>query len=149
MRRVAYLVAAAALFLAGCGPKITEDEAREAVMVAYQAVLTGSISAAAGSPAPGVSVENGDGSLRLDTFDLSGFDTPYQSISGTVGRESETIELRPGAAFVNMTLAGGPVETLSFVIDLAGIQTATTLSTTARVNGEEVEVEIRPESFRL
>ena len=53
-----------------------------------------------------------------------------------------------GRTLIDVELSGGPVETLAFVIDLAAVQTATSLSTTAIVNGEEMEVRIGEEEFR-
>ena len=69
MRRCACVLCVVTVVLLGCGPKITEEEVREAVMVAYQAVLTGSIAVGADLRTPGVRPGETAGALQLWDFD--------------------------------------------------------------------------------
>jgi hypothetical protein len=147
MRRLWCVLAALSVVLLGCGPEITEEEVQQAVMVTYQAVLSGSIAVAAGVRTPGVRSGDTRGTIRFSDYNVSGYGTPYTSINGTVGGDSDTLLVGPGEALVDVSLSGGPIETLAFVVDLVEIQTATSLSTTAIVNGGEREVSITDEVF--
>ena len=104
MRRLACVLAAISVVLVGCGPKITEEEVRQAVLVTYQAVLSGSIVVAAGVRTPGVRAGETRGTIRFSDYNVSGYGAPYTAITGTVGGDSDTLLVGPGEALVNVSL---------------------------------------------
>jgi hypothetical protein len=143
---VAFLVA-----LAGCGEgdggsTVSIDEAKEAFVFSYAAVLIVSIATAFGEEIEGVSLDQETNELTMDGFDLAGYleqpesELPYSAMSGTV----TSGESRMAA---DLSLEGGPVGALAFDLGAQEIQAAEGFTTTITVNGEELEIEITAEDL--
>ena len=73
------------------------------------------------------------GVLTLEDFDLSFIPLGYTSISGTTHSEEETL-------IADLTLEGGPVETLEF--STSEFQNVDVVKASVTVNGKEMEIEL-------
>jgi hypothetical protein len=144
MRKVTALGSIAILLLAvaGCGTSsdVTQEDAKQAFIVGFVSVFAASMGLAMGQPVDGVSMDEGTNELTLDGFsiaDLVGEDSgiPYTSISGSsVTNETSMV--------VNLTMEGGPVETIEFTMTADQMQNTGGFTVTVTANGEEMELEI-------
>ena len=131
--------------LAGCGgsgggSSVSEDDAKQAFMVSFVSVLTASFGLAFGQEIPGATLDEETQELTLKDFSLEEIagedsDIPYTSISGSVISEEE-------AMVADLTLEGGPVESIGFTLTGDQLQSDDGFSITVTVNGNEMELEM-------
>ena len=154
MKRLAGVAAIALLVgaLASCGGgSVTEEEATMAFVYGFGSVFMTSFALAFGQEVEGASIDNETSELTLDGFDLMGFgetvdqeiadDVPYTSVSGTVNQSGEMM-------IADLTLEGGPVQTLEFEAGSEVFQVEDQLTITVTVNGEEMEITITPDDLQ-
>lgn len=147
MRRIATCAAGIILLvsMAGCrgggGATVTDEEAKQAFVISFGSVLIASMATAFGEEIDGVELNEEGDELTLDGFDLTTYlgdgapQTPYSAISGTIDNAGERMN-------ADLTLEGGPVETIEFSIGSEEMQATEGFATTLTVNGREMEVEI-------
>ena len=131
--------------LAGCGgsgggSSVSEDDAKQAFMVSFVSVLTASFGLAFGQEIPGATLDEETQELTLKDFSLeelagAGSDIPYTSVSGSVMSEEE-------AMVTDLTLEGGPVESIGYTLTGDQMQNQEGFSITVNVNGKEMELDI-------
>lgn len=131
--------------LAGCGgsgggSSVSEDDAKQAFMVSFVSVLTASFGLAFGQEIPGATLDEETQELTLKDFSLeelagAGSDIPYTSVSGSVMSEEE-------AMVTDLTLEGGPVESIGYTLTGDQMQNQEGFSITVTVNGKEMELDI-------
>lgn len=130
------LLAAAAVSLTGCEQQveISGDQAQEAFMVAFGSAYVGSMAAQLDQTLEGVEIRD-DGTVVFDAFDVTDLETDYTSVSGTLTAAGES-------ARADLTLAGGPVQSIAFDLTAEQLAAEDAFTTTVVVNGTETEVEI-------
>ena len=141
---VALLVVSCAT--ASYGPRVTDQEAKEAILVSLHMSIVASIVLAFDGEIEGATWGEDD-SIVYDDFDLAqlndeGEETafPYTSLSGTAAKSES------GGIVVSITLAGGPVVSLEYELDAdTNLDDFETLEVTAIVNGREMDVVITRE----
>ncbi|TVQ20872.1 MAG: hypothetical protein EA382_14350 [Spirochaetaceae bacterium] len=126
---------------AGTGPAVSVADAEQALYAGFGATIAASMSAAVGRPLPGVDLNQQSGALTLREFDVTDFETIYRTVSGTVTASS-------GASRVDLTLTGGPVQSLRFELTAAQMQDPGGFSTSVRVNRRAMELTIPSEWFQ-
>ena len=140
--------------LAGCGGEggsgasVSTEEAKEAFGVSFVAVMMASFSLAFGQEISGVSLDPETDELTLDKFNLADlFDDPdaaeelgYSAISGTVNNVNDEM-------VANLSLEGGPVKTIEFTLGEAELQASEGFTTTVKINGKEMEIELAADDF--
>lgn len=156
MRRVTALAAGIVLLasLAGCGgggggagAAVSEEEAKQAFVISFGSVLIVSMATAFGEELDGVELNEEGDELSLDGFDLGAYlgegapETPYSAISGTIVNEEERMN-------ADLTLEGGPVESIEFSMGAEEMQAAEGFSTTLTVNGREMDLDITAEDLQ-
>lgn len=97
----------------GGGKQVSEEEAQKGFAVAFGSFFMGMMSAAMGGGGEGVEMSEEGDEFIFDDFDVTeiatGMETEYTSMSGTVGEKD-------GGMIAELTLEGGPVETLAFEV---------------------------------
>lgn len=129
--------------LAGCGgggANVSDTDAKEAFAYSFASAFMTSMGLAFGQEVPGATLDQETNELTLDGFDLNAFvddpdASPYSSASGTISNEE-------GRMIVNLTLAGGPVETIEFSIGEEEMQAAEGFTIDVRINGVDMELEV-------
>ena len=131
--------------LAGCGgsgggSSVSEDDAKQAFMVSFVSVLTASFGLAFGQEIPGATLDEETQELTLKDFSLeelagAGMDIPYTSVSGSVISEEE-------AMVTDLTLEGGPVESIGYTVTGDQMQNQEGFSITVTVYGKDLELDI-------
>jgi hypothetical protein len=119
---------------------VSVEEAKESFMVSFVSVFSVSIGLAFGQEIPGATLDPETEELRLEDFNLAALaaadsEIPYTSISGSVITED-------GAMIADLTLGGGPVETIEFTLGSEQLQSQEGFSVTVTVNGRDIELEI-------
>ncbi|MFW5745744.1 MAG: hypothetical protein ACOC2D_20900 [Spirochaetota bacterium] len=140
--------------MAGCeggrgtaGAAVTDEEAKQAFVISFGSVLVASMATSFGEEVDGVELNEEGDQLSLDGFDLSDHlgdgapETPYTAISGTIDNEEERMK-------ADLTLEGGPVDSIEFSIGAEEMQATEGFSTTLTVNGRETELDITPEDLQ-
>lgn len=124
------------LAFAGCTglPRVSSAQAEEAFMVAFAGAYLGTMAVQFGYAPAGVAVDDETRTVTFTDFNVSDLETAYESLSGTLTTTNDSAS----AAF---TLAGGPVESISFDIR-ADQMSSTSIATTATVNGRSMEIQI-------
>jgi len=144
MRKITALGTIAILLfaLAGCGggSAVNEESAKQAFVVSFVSVLTASFGLAFDQEIPGASLDPETQDLTLDDFSLAELvgedsDIPYTAISGSVVNEEN-------AMVVDLTLEGGPVESIGFTLTADQMQSDDGFSITVTVNDKEMDLEI-------
>lgn len=156
MRRVVAWAAGILLLasMAGCeggrgaaGAAVSDEEAKQAFVISFGSVLIASMTTAFGEEIDGVELNEEGDELTLDGFDLGAYlgdgapETPYTAISGTIDNEEERMN-------ADLTLEGGPVESIEFSIGSEEMQASEGFSTTLTVNGREMELDITAEDLQ-
>ncbi|MFW5738322.1 MAG: hypothetical protein ACOC6J_03865 [Spirochaetota bacterium] len=131
----------------GGGVAVSDEEAKQAFVISFGSVLIVSMATAFGEEPEGVELSDEGDELTLDGFDLTTYlgegapETPYSSISGTITNDEERMN-------ADLTLEGGPVDSLEFSIGSEEMQATEGFSTTLTVNGRETELEITAEDLQ-
>jgi hypothetical protein len=129
------------LLLASCGRgvnRVSEEEAKEAVMVAQTAIMMSWIALGFGDSVEGAHMDQATGALMLEQYDLSEFATEYSCVSGAIQRNGEA----------ELSFEGGPVSTLTMSVDLANIQSIVSFAGQVTANGREFDIVVDAEDFR-
>ena len=148
MRKITAIGTIAVLLfvLAGCGGSggggsaVSEEGAKQAFVVSFVSVLTASFGLAFGQEIPGATMDPETQDLTLEEFSLADLvgedsDIPYTAISGDVVSEEN-------AMVADLTLEGGPVESIGFTLTGDQMQSDDGFSITVTVNGKEMDLEI-------
>ncbi|MFP4375945.1 MAG: hypothetical protein ACLFP4_02775 [Spirochaetales bacterium] len=144
----AAIVATLLIALASCeqSAEVTDEEAKEAYAYSFVSVMTISMGAATGRVPEGITLSQEEARITLDEFDFYGFvgeeseDNVYESMSGTIVGESERL-------VADLTLVGGPVESISFSLGAEEVGSEEGFTTTVTINGSEMELDMRAEDI--
>lgn len=128
-------------------PPVSMEEAKTAFIVGFVAVFSASIGLAFGQEVPGASLDPETEAMTLENLSLAELtseevDFPYSSISGTATPEGEDNML------ADLTLEGGPVETLQFTLTSAQMQSESGFDITVVANGREMDLQVTPEDMQ-
>lgn len=135
----------------GGGATVSAIEAKQAFGVSYASVLIASFALAFGQDVEGATLDEETEELTFDKFNLTEFfgegdsdaseDIPYETVSGTVVPDGD-------AMTADLTLEGGPVKSIEFTLGQAEMQAESGFTTTVKINGKEMELEIGPDDFQ-
>ena len=143
---VGMLLSLVLVFTAGCDRpaeaeveeiRISDEQAKQAFMVAFGGAYVGSMAAQLGQPLPGLSLDLERDAIVYENFDVTELDTDYRTLNGTVVST-------PEAAIVDFRLTGGEVETIAFRITPEQIFGADGGVAMVTINGHEMEMSIEP-----
>ena len=127
-------------------PTVSDDDAKMAFMVGFIAIFSASMGLAFSQEVPGAVLDEETNDLTLTDFSLTDMTSEesgitYTAVSGTaLSGEEEMI--------ADLTLVGGPVQSIQFNLDSAKLQSETGFSQTVTVNGHKMDLEIGPEDFQ-
>ncbi len=118
------------------GPAVSQEEAEQAFLVSYSALVVGSMTAAFDRPLPGVEVDREKRTLTYNEFDVTDMDTPYDSISGTVKADGGDGDIS------TIELEGGPATSISFEVAADAMFQGDRIQSSIDVNGRSYEIDI-------
>ncbi len=144
----AALIGALLIALASCDQTagVSEEEAKEAFAYSFVSVMMISMGAATGRVPQGVSLSQEEAKITLEVFDFYEFvgeeseDLAYESMSGTITGEDDRL-------LADLTLSGGPVESISFSLGAEEVGAEEGFTTTVTINGNEMELDLRTEDL--
>lgn len=144
--RIAAVLLAAAVLVAGCGggaAQVSEEEATQAFGIAFASTMMASMATAFGQEMEGMSYDEEAETVTFDKFSLSQLDDsgdadatadmPYTTISGTLSNAD-------GNLAAVLTLEGGPVTELEFTLSAAQLQGEGGDVVDLKVNGRDMQV---------
>jgi hypothetical protein len=102
------------LAFASCGSSLTQEEVENATAVTYAAWMTSALAAGFGQSPEGVTVNEDNTEVTLDNLDISDFEMGYDSVSGTITTDEETVVF-------DIKMTGGPVSTISYELSADAI----------------------------
>jgi hypothetical protein len=135
------LTVALAVGLASCGggSSLSQEQAEEAFILSYSAVIVTALMSAFGEAPEGATMDAETGALTFDKMDMSDYGSEYTTISGTAKEKD-------GKTVCELTLEGGAVSSVSF--ELGDIQGADSIKTTMKANGKSFDVELDAEQLK-
>jgi hypothetical protein len=144
----AALIGALLIALASCQETatVTEEEAKEAFAYSFVSVMMISMGAATGRVPEGITLSQEEAKITLEEFDFYEFvgedreDLVYESITGTIVGEDERL-------VADLSLAGGPVETISFSLGAEEVSAQEGFTTSVTINGTEMELDMQTEDI--
>jgi hypothetical protein len=137
-RSIVVLAILVALLASSCGddgPALSQEEAEQAFLVSYSALVVGSMTAAFDRPLAGIEIDREKRTLTYDDFDVTDMTTPYDAISGTVRAEG-------GVSSIEFELEGGPATTISFEVAADAMFQGDRIQSSIEVNGRSYEIDI-------
>lgn len=139
MKKIGAIAVAVAFVVAimGCskGAEVSQEEATEALNVAFGAFFIALLSSEFGETPEGVEIDEEVDAVTFTDFDLAEMETRYTSISGVIGGGGENVSV------ADLELAGGPVKTIEFeILEDQDAGNATEMDIT--VNGHDMTISI-------
>jgi hypothetical protein len=114
---------------------VSQEEAEQAFLIGYSALVVGSMRAAFRQTPAGVEINEERQMLTYTDFDVSDLGTPYDTLSGKVtGTES--------GSEAEFELEGGPARTISFSVGSGEMFNGDRLQLSIEVNGRSYEIDM-------
>mgnify|MGYP006306115073 CR=1 FL=1 len=128
-----------ALASCGGGASVSQEQAEEAFILSYSAVIVTAMMSAFGETPKGATLDGESSELTFDKMDVSDYGSEYTTISGTAKEQD-------GKTVCDLTLEGGAVSSVSF--ELGDIQGADSIETTMKANGKSFDIELGAEQLK-
>jgi hypothetical protein len=134
---------------AGSGvPRVSDDEAKTGFMVSFVSVFSASMGLAIGQEMEGASLDPETEVLTLESFDLAQFAEEsesdvlgYTAVSGTAGPDGDDL-------VVDVSMVGGPVETIQYRMTAEQLQNPDGFSISVVANGQEMDLTLTAEDLQ-
>ncbi|MFP4375555.1 MAG: hypothetical protein ACLFP4_00805 [Spirochaetales bacterium] len=137
-RSILILTVVTALVAAACKsdtPAVSQEEAEQAFLVSYSALVVGSMTAAFDRPLPGIEIDREERTLTYREFDVSDMGTAYESLSGTVQADDNV-------SSIEFELDGGLARNISFEVAADAMFQGDRIQNDIEVNGRSFEIDI-------
>lgn len=128
------------------GSRVSDEEAELAFMTSFVAIFTASMGLAFGQEVPGASLDPDTEVLTFTDFDMSVLaseesEIPYTAVSGTATPVDDDMA-------ADLTMVGGPVESIQYTMSSEMLQSEDGFSITVTVNGREMDLDLTPEDLQ-